>query len=137
MQPAVVAVGIDDADGLQIGVDDGGANEGHAPLFQVLGNGVGQRAGGNGGVIFVDDLAVCPAPDILFKAAVLFLNVPEDTAVFDTGPDFQPVADDALVREQPGNLFLAVSADLVQVKAVVDSRNRARLFSTVSQLKPA
>ena len=45
MQPAVVAVGIDDADGLQIGVDDGGANEGHAPLFQVLGNGVGQRAG--------------------------------------------------------------------------------------------
>ena len=81
MQPAVVAVGIDDADGLQIGVDDGGANEGHAPLFQVLGNGVGQRAGGNGGVIFVDDFAVCPAPDILFKAAVLFLNVPEDTAV--------------------------------------------------------
>ena len=81
MQPAVVAVGVDDADGLQIGVDDGGAHEGHAPLFQVLGNGVGQRAGGNGGVIFVDDFPACPAPNIGVKTAVFFLNVPEDAAV--------------------------------------------------------
>ena len=47
MQPAVVTVGVDDADGLQIGVDDGGAHECHTPLFQVLGNGIGQRAGGH------------------------------------------------------------------------------------------
>lgn len=120
MQPAVVAVGVDDADGLQIGVDDGGTREGHTLLFQVLGNGVGQRAGGNGGVIFVDNFPACPAPNIGVKTAVFFLNVPEDAAVFDAGSDFQPVADDALVREQLGDLFLAVGADLVQVKAVVD-----------------
>ena len=64
MQPAVVAVGVDDADGLQIGVDDGGAHECHTPLFQALGNGVGQRADGNGGVIFVDNFPGCPAPNI-------------------------------------------------------------------------
>ena len=64
MQPAVVAVGVDDADGLQIGVDDGGAHECHTPLFQALGNGVGQRAGGNGGVLFADNFPACPAPNI-------------------------------------------------------------------------
>ena len=136
MQPAVVTVGVDDADGLQIGGDDGGAHECHTPLFQVLGNGIGQRAGGNGGVIFVDNFPACPAPNIGVKTAVFFLNVPEDAAVFDAGSDFQPVADDALVREQLGDLFLAVGADLVQVKTVIDLPESLPL-STVSQLSPA
>ena len=60
MQPAVVAVGVDDADGLQIGVDDGRAHEGHAALFQVGGDRVGE--GRRGRAEFPDRAAAGPAP---------------------------------------------------------------------------
>ena len=53
-------VGVDDADGLKVGVDDGGSNEGHAALFQVGGNRVGEGRGSR--AKFPENLTVGPVP---------------------------------------------------------------------------
>lgn len=91
---------IDDADGLEVGIDDGGADEGHAAAFQVGGDGVGQGRGGTQGAGFPHHPAAGERPDIVAERAEFLLYRLEHSAVADGGLDLQPVADDGGVAQQ-------------------------------------
>lgn len=66
---------IDDADGLQIGVDDGGADESHAVRLEIHCDGVGQR--GCSHACLVDDVTAGEPPNIVVETAVRRLDIPE------------------------------------------------------------
>ena len=69
---------IDDADGLQIGVDDGGADESHAVRLEIHCDGVGQR--GCSHACLVDDVTAGEPPNIVVETAVRRLDIPECVA---------------------------------------------------------
>ena len=57
-------------------------------------------------------------PDVLIEAAELFLDRKKCASVVDGGGDFQAVADDSRVGQEPPNLFAAVTRDLLRVEPV-------------------
>ena len=109
-------MGVDDADGLKVGVEDGGADEGHAALFQVGGDGVGEGRGGR--AKFPDRSAAGPAPEIGGKAAEFPLNVPEDPRIAHGGFQLAAVADDGSVLLKGVQLGFVKGADRLQPEAV-------------------
>lgn len=91
---------IDEADGLHIGVDDGGADEFEAAFFEILADFFGKWSdGGNllDGLPVVDDgLAVDESPKILVEGAEFLLDCKKAVGVGDGGGDFEAVFDDAV-----------------------------------------
>ena len=87
-------MGIDDADGLQVGVDDGAAYELHSPARKVLGDGIGQ--GGSGLAGLMEDVPLCEAPDIPVKRTVFPTNLIEHAGIGDGSTNLQSVADNPL-----------------------------------------
>ena len=69
---------VDDADGLQIGIDDDRAHELETPFFQVLadllGQGILRRHIGHGFQVMVFDLAVRKAPDVFVEGPEFLLH---------------------------------------------------------------
>lgn len=88
---------------LHVGVDDGGANEGEAALFQVLGEGVRNlRLAGHvahGLAPAVEGRAADEGPDVGVEGAEFLLHLEERQGVLAHAVDLQPVADDAGVGE--------------------------------------
>ena len=68
---AILGMTVEDADGLQIGIDDGGANEGHPPFFKILGDGVGEGRGGALGEWLPQELSVGKAPNFQHRSTIL------------------------------------------------------------------
>ena len=95
MQPAAFFVREDDADGLEEGIDYGGADELHPTLLQIFGDGVGQGRGGL--VTFTDGDAIGEVPDVVVERAELALYLLEHLGVADGSGNLQTVADDAFV----------------------------------------
>lgn len=93
-----------------------------AALFQVLAYPVGERgAHGNVGEGFraVDYRGVVNiAPDELIEAAEFALNFKERFGIGNGGVYFQLVADNSRVRQQLGDLFIAVLGDFARVEVV-------------------
>ena len=101
-------------------------------LFQILAYPVGQRsAHGNVGEGFrtVDYRSVVDvAPDELVEAAEFTLNFEKSFRICNGGVYFEFVADNALVREQLGDLLIAVLRDLFRVKVVERTAEVFALF---------
>ena len=85
----------DDADGLEEGIDYGGADELHSPPLQVLGDGIGQGRGGL--AAFTDDAAVGEVPDVMVERAELALYLLERFGIAHGSGNLLAVADDAFV----------------------------------------
>ena len=100
---------IDDADGLQIGVDDGGADESHAVRLEIHCDGVGQR--GCSHACLVDDVTAGEPPNIVVETAVRRLDIPECVGITDRRDDFATVADDARIVHEFGDLVLVIAPD--------------------------
>ena len=115
MQKAPGFMGVNHTDGLQVGVDDGGAHKGHAPLFQVRRHPIRQR--GAGLACLIDHLSVCEVPDVAGEAAPLPPDFQKDLCVLNGGGDFSPVPDDGLVLQQGGGLRLPVGRDPLRNEA--------------------
>src|SRR5437899_4987808 len=67
-------------------------------------------------------MAQCPvtgeAPDVLIKAAELFLHLEEATRVGDGAFDFQAIEDDALIVHQARDIRVIKSGDLTRIKVL-------------------
>ena len=87
---------IDDAHGLQVGIDDGRTDKGHAPFLEVRRNLVRQKRPGT--IPFVYDLSIRPVPQIGIKTAPLLLDGQKDAGIRPGRPDFQ------LIPYNPGIL---------------------------------
>src|SRR5437899_11001185 len=61
---------------------------------------------------------ICEAPDVLIKAAELFLNLEEATRVGDGAFDFQAIADDAFIFHQARDIRVIKSGDLTRIKVL-------------------
>ena len=109
-------MGIDDANGLQVGIDDGAAHEFHASAAEVAGDGVGQRGGGTSG--FENGGSACEMPKVAVKRAIFMAYLHEDAGVGHGGSDFQAVAHDAFVLSQCLELPGIVAGDFPKVEAV-------------------
>ena len=93
MTEAVLGVTVDDTDSLQVGIDDGGADKGHAAAHEVARDGVGQGRGRAQGVWLVHDGAVGERPKICRKGAELRLDRLKDAAVANGGDKLAAVAE--------------------------------------------
>ena len=107
---------IDDADGLQIGVDDGGADESHAVRLEIHCDGVGQR--GCSHACLVDDVTAGEPPNIVVETAVRRLDIPECVGITDRRDDFATVADDARIVHEFGDLVLVIAPDPFDVEPI-------------------
>src|SRR5438105_480385 len=67
-------------------------------------------------------MAQCPvtgeAPDVLIKAAELFLHLEKTTRVGNGAFDFQSIADDALIFHQVRDVDVIESGDLTRIKVL-------------------
>ena len=88
----------DDADGLEEGIDYGGADELHSPPLQVLGDGIGQGRGGL--AAFTDDAAVGEVPDVMVERAELLLDGNKRSGIGYCCPYLQLVAYDSCILTQ-------------------------------------
>ena len=116
LQKAVPVVGIDDAHGLQIGVDSYSAHKLHAASLQIPCHLV--REGRSGLPGLVDHGSLGEVPQVGRKAAPLPPDVAKHPGVVHGCPYFAAVADDVPVLHEGGYLFLSKGADSVQVEAV-------------------
>lgn len=83
---------VNSADGLEVGVDGGAANEGHTARFEVGGDLVGERA--LGFVVFVESLAAGKSVEIVLKGAEFLADLTINLAVFNAGDDLAAIAND-------------------------------------------
>ena len=72
---------VDHTHGLQERINDGRADERHPTLFQVFGDGVGQRRGRPHGEVFLHDFVPGKGPDIVAERAEFLLDFLEYDAV--------------------------------------------------------
>ena len=109
-------MGIQHAHGLQIGVNDRGADKLHAALFQIFRDGVGQGRGGRPALH--QRFAAGPLPKVAIKAAKLLPDGSKRSGVAHGRRNFAPVADDAGVGVQRGLPGLIVGGDFVPIEIV-------------------
>ncbi len=121
----------DDADGLEVRVDDGGADESHSPSVEVFRYAIGEVRRGEG--VLMNGLAVGETPDVFVETPHLTLDGNEDLGIADGSLDFQFVADDACVLAKFRLLLLVISGDGLIVEAVECS---AESFSLVEHALP-
>ena len=87
---------VDDADGLEVGVDGDAADKFEAALFHVLGDALAQFARGRALVCFVSyDCLLGELPNVSIEAAECCLHLLEGLSVGDGGFYFSAVADNA------------------------------------------
>lgn len=107
---AVVEVVVDHPGGLHVSVDHRGADEPEAPFFQVGGDQVGEVRPGwdhaQAGEPVNHRLVVCKRPDVMVETAELLLNAEETAGITDAGLNFQAVADDAGILQEPFHILL-------------------------------
>ncbi len=110
---------VHDASGLQIGIDNGGADELHAAGAEVGGNGVGQGRGraGNAAVV-AQDIAAGKMPEIFGKAAPFCLNGKKYLCIVHGSGDFQPITDDPGILHQRCAFLRVIGGELLRVKAI-------------------
>ena len=126
---AAVLVVVYDADGLEIGVDDGGACELHPAAAQVGRHLVRQRRGRAGDAVAVPDgFPLGEVPDIGVEAAPLVLDGKEDTGIIHGGVELPAVADDGGVLHERVDLLCTVLRDSPGVKAVQRGAERLPLM---------
>lgn len=109
-------MGIDDPHRLEIGVDDDGPHELHAPAFQIPRDRVRQLR--TDPACLKDRFPLRPVPEVAVEAPPLLPDGPEDPGVVHGGADLPLVADNAGGLPQRRQLFLAVCTNLLQVEAV-------------------
>ena len=109
-------VGADDAYGLEVGVDYGGAYEFHAAALEVLGDLGGKRR--VGGAYFVEDVAAGPVPEVGGEGAKFLLDDFEGSCVGDGGLDFAPVADDGGILAKFLDFVVCVIAYSIYIKVI-------------------
>jgi hypothetical protein len=110
------------ANGLHEGVTNGCPNELEPSFLQILAHRFRLRsAGGDISHIFPGVLhwfAINELPDVMVKAAKLFLHLQEGFGVGDGRLDFELIPDDLGISEQSGNVILGVLGDFLDVKPV-------------------
>lgn len=102
-------MGVNDTDGLQIGVDNRCSDEFHTAFFQIGGNQIGQRRAGF--ICFIDSFLLRKMPDILEKTAPFLLNLQKNSGIADGSFNLFPVADDACILHQGLDLCFGVVLD--------------------------
>ena len=122
---------MDQAYCLKVGVNDGGADEGHAPVFEVLGDDIAQgELLGRG---LVDGFALSEGPDVVVEAGEFALDVNEGAGVVDGRLDFPLVADDAGVVHEGGNVVVIVGGDGIYIEV---GKGRPKVFPLVEDGLP-
>jgi hypothetical protein len=110
---------VDHADSLHEGVADGRADEVEAELFEVLAHGVGFRGAGgelgHGSLAVLTGLPVHVAPEEGVEGTVLVDDVEGAAGVADGGFNFEPVAHDARIAQEPLNVAGGKAGDFFHV----------------------
>lgn len=113
---------VDDADGLQEGVDDGGADEGEAAFFEVARNFYRERReGGDLGKVakFILKRTIFhEAPQMLSGANSRVLHGEPRLGIFAESVDFESIADDSFVVAQRFQLVIGHGGDGMHVEVV-------------------
>jgi hypothetical protein len=107
---------------LHEGVTNRWPNELEPSFLQIFAHGLRLRStGGNISHFFpgvLKRIAINELPDVMVKAAKLFLDLPEGSSVSDGRIDFELVSYDLRINEQSGNFLLGVLGDFLDVKIV-------------------
>jgi hypothetical protein len=113
---------VDHADCLHEGVTDGGADKSETALLQVPAHGVG--FGGPGGKLFQRPpgvplgFAAHELPNVPIEASEFLLNGKKGPGVLGRGLDFEPVANNARIAEQPFRFAAGVPGDLFYIEII-------------------
>ncbi len=120
-----ILVGIDDAYGLQEGVDHRRAGEAHAAFAEVFGDLVGER--GCRLVVLYDYLAIREAPNIFVEGAEFGLDGHKHFGIGYRRTDFQAIAYDSGILGKFFQLFVGVESYLMVVKIIERHSERLTL----------
>ena len=88
-------MGVDDADGLQVGIDDGTPHKFHPFPVKIFGNCVRERGGGT--VCFVKGPIIGKVPDIAVERTVFLTYIIEYTGIGYGCLYLQAITDDTFV----------------------------------------
>ena len=114
---ALLAVGVDDADGLKERVDDGGAHVFHAAAPQVGRDGIRERRGGTQVVGLAYLAAAGEGPDVAVEGAFLPHDVEKGARIADGGSDLALVAYYPTVGPEAPDVRLREGRDLLRPEA--------------------
>src|SRR6185312_14984425 len=101
-------------------IADGRPDKSESALFQILRKGVRFRSACGQAILRSPRIsfwaAIDESPDILVKAAEVFLDSKKRTRVCKSGFDLQPIADNSRIRQQPGDRLLVKASDLCGIE---------------------
>ena len=111
------------AGGLQMGIDDGGAQEFESPLLQIPGNGIGEGGSCRNFRKVCKVVHYLPAirktPQVAAKGPVLFLDLQEAPGIGDGGFNLLPVPDNSGILDHGLNPAIIVSGHQLRIESVI------------------